>query len=220
MATVVVKVAIANPQDLTHRTYLEVLVDTGAVYSIVPGNLLHELGVEPLARKVFKTADGRSVERLLTDVTLFYNGEQGATRVIFGESNDAAVLGLHALETLGLEVDPVNQQLRPTTLFLFLAKPKSNLKVACPHCGAKLTVDTAVAAVVDHEPPPKQASVTDLVEAAKGLSEEARKREEKFLESFAAEKTRTDVLGRKFEEQLKKTKGKPVEKPLRDLDLE
>ncbi len=99
-------------------------------------------------------------------------------------------------------------------------KRQPTFQVACPHCGAKLTVDTALAVVVDHEPPPKQPTVTDLVEAAKGLSEEARKREEKFLESFAAEKTRADVLARKFEEQLKKTKDKPVEKPLREFDLE
>ncbi len=99
-------------------------------------------------------------------------------------------------------------------------KRQPAFQVACPHCGAKLTVDAKLAAVVDHEPPPKQATVTDLVEAAKGLSEEARKREEKFLESVAAEKTRADVLARKFEEQLKKTAGKPVEKPLREFDLE
>lgn len=220
MGTVVVKVDIANPLEPAHRASLEVLVDTGALYSMVPGNLLHQLGVEPLARRAFRTADGRSMERPLADVLLFYDGEQGATRVIFGEPSDVAVLGLHALETLGLEVDPVNKKLRPTTLFLYAAKAKTNLTVACPHCGSKLVVDSVLGAVLDHEPPPKQPAIADLSEAAKGLQEEARKREEKFAEEFAAQKTRSDVLAKKFEEQFKKAKDQPVSKPLRDFDLD
>lgn len=122
MGSVVVKVAIANSQDLARRTNVEVLVDTGAVYSIIPGKLLRELGVQPSVRKSFKAADSRSLERLLADITLFYNGEQGATRVIFGEPDDAPVLGLHALETLGLEVDVVTGELRPATLPLYFQR--------------------------------------------------------------------------------------------------
>lgn len=119
MGAVVVKVIVANPNVPTRRTELEALVDTGAVYSIFPGSLLREIGIPPLAHKKFRTADGRSVERSMADVLLLYNGEQGATRAVFGDENDAVVLGLHALETLGLEVDPVNRELRPATLFLF-----------------------------------------------------------------------------------------------------
>jgi hypothetical protein len=187
---------------------------------MIPATLLQELGIRPLVRKAFKTADGRAVERELGDVMLYYNGEQGPTRVIFGEPEDAAVLGLHALETLGLEVDPVNRQLRPTTLFLFFAKARQNLRLECPHCGSKLTVDATLGAVIDHEPPPKPPTIADLTEAAKGLKEEARKREEKFAEEFAAQKTRSDVLAKKFEEQFKKAKDQPVTKPLRDIDID
>ncbi|MBI4461341.1 MAG: hypothetical protein HY653_00400 [Acidobacteria bacterium] len=101
-----------------------------------------------------------------------------------------------------------------------MKKVDSSLKVACPHCGAKLVVDAKLAAVVDHEPPPKAPAISDLAEAAKGLQEEARKREEKFAEEFAAQKTRSDVLAKKFEEQFKKAKDQPVTKPLRDIDLD
>ena len=40
--------------------------------------------------------------------------------MIFGEEADATVLGVHTLETLGLEVDPGSQQLRPKTLEFFV----------------------------------------------------------------------------------------------------
>lgn len=220
MGTVVVKMLVGNPNNPARRTAVELVVDTGAVYSIIPASTLRELGVQPKARKTFRTADGRTIERVFGDASFVYDGEEGISRVIFGEENDATVLGVHALEALGLQVDPVTGELRPSTLFLFLAKAKPNLTVACPACGAKLVIDPTLAAVIDHEPPAKPPTIADLAEAAEGLKEEARKREEKFAEEFAAQKTRSDVLAKKFDEQFKKAKDQPVTKPLRDFDLE
>jgi len=60
----------------------------------------------------------------------------------------------------------------------------------------------------------------DISEAVRILQEQAQRREDKFRESWEAEKKKEDVLTRKFEEALKKAKGQPVEKPLRDFDLE
>ena len=221
MGSVVVKVEIANPRDPERRASVEVLVDTGAVYSMIPGEALRRMGVQPLVRKAFKTADGRSVERELADVLLAYDGELGVTRVIFGAPQDAAVLGLHALETLGLEVDPLNRELRPATLFLFFAgkKTKAAFEVGCPHCGAKLTVDAEMHAVLEHVPPPKKSDF-DFDQQLKGMSEAERKREELFRQQMAAEKDRSKLLERKFEESFQKRKDEPVTKPLRDIDLD
>jgi hypothetical protein len=44
--------------------------------------------------------------------------------------------------------------------------------------------------------------------------------EAKFRASVEAEKSKEDVLARKFAEGLKKAKDGPVEKPLRDFDLD
>ncbi len=92
--------------------------------------------------------------------------------------------------------------------------------VTCPCCHAKLSVDPQLAAVISHEPPPRAAPEVDLSDAARLLREEADRREAKFRESVEAEKKKEDVLTRKFEEGLKKAKGQPLEKPLRDFDLE
>ncbi|MFQ5817821.1 MAG: hypothetical protein ACE5H2_07695 [Terriglobia bacterium] len=99
-------------------------------------------------------------------------------------------------------------------------KGKPTAHLSCPHCGAKLVIDPELVVVLDHEPPPKQPTIADLAEAASGLKEQARKREEKFADEFAAQKTRSDVLARKFEEQFKKAKDQPITKPLRDFDLD
>src|SRR6202163_4778780 len=93
------------------------------------------------------------------------------------------------------------------------------VEVTCPCCQAKLTVDPELAVVLSHVPPPKAAHGVDIDDASRILEEQARKREDKFRDSWAAENKKEDVLNRKFEEALKKAKDQPVDKPLRDFDL-
>ncbi|MFQ5662378.1 MAG: hypothetical protein ACE5HL_00910 [Terriglobia bacterium] len=97
-------------------------------------------------------------------------------------------------------------------------KGSAAFEVGCPHCGAKLRVDRELGAVIDHEPPPK--SDYDFDQQLKELSEAERKREEVFRQQMAAEKDRAKLLERKFEESLKKRKGEPITKPIRDIDLD
>ncbi len=94
------------------------------------------------------------------------------------------------------------------------------VEVTCPCCKAKLTVDPQLAVVLSHKPPPKVAPDVDITDAARILQEQAQRREDKFRESWEAEKKKEDVLTRKFEEALKKAKDQPVEKPLRDFDID
>jgi hypothetical protein len=94
------------------------------------------------------------------------------------------------------------------------------IEVTCPCCHAKLNVDTELAVVLSHEAPPKVAPDVDISDSARILQEQARRREDKFLESWQAEKMKEDVLNRKFEEALKKAKDQPADRPLRDYDLE
>ncbi len=94
------------------------------------------------------------------------------------------------------------------------------VEVTCPCCQAKLTIDPQLAVVLSHEAPPKAAPDVDISDAARILEEQAQRREDKFRKSWEAEQKKEDVLSRKFEEALKKAKDQPVEKPLRDFDLE
>ncbi len=96
----------------------------------------------------------------------------------------------------------------------------SPVEVICPCCQAKLTIDPQLAVVLSHVAPPRAAPDVDITDAARILQEQAQRREEKFRQSWEAEKKKEDVLSRKFEEALKKAKDQPVEKPLRDFDLE
>ncbi len=93
------------------------------------------------------------------------------------------------------------------------------ISVACPHCGSRLSVDTGLGKVIAHEPPARAKSA-DLDRVGDLLEKQKAEREALFAQSIADEKVKTQVLDRKFEEALKKTKDQPVTRPLRDLDLD
>ncbi len=93
-------------------------------------------------------------------------------------------------------------------------------EVGCPCCGARLKVDATLGKVIAQEPPPKRAKAPDLDEATKLLQKEAARREAAFKQSAEEEKVKSQLLERKFEEALKKTKGEPVTPPLREIDLD
>ncbi len=99
-------------------------------------------------------------------------------------------------------------------------KPLEPFNVACPCCQAKLRVDPELRAVLSFEPPPEERRVKDLTEAVKGLEDEAVQRQARFEESLKAEKTKKNLLDRKFQDALRKAKDEPITKPTRDIDLD
>jgi len=102
-----------------------------------------------------------------------------------------------------------------------MAKQNSdNLRVTCPCCLAKLTVDPVFGAVLSHEAPVKAGPNVDLTDAQKILAEQNRQREDKFADSWFQETNKEDILAKKFEEAMKKAKDTPASKPIRDFDLD
>lgn len=99
-------------------------------------------------------------------------------------------------------------------------KSTPSVEVECPCCLAKLTVDRELGVVLSHVPPPKAPPSVDLDDTARLLKEHAARVEDKFRQSVEAERMKEDVLARKFADGLKKAKDAPVEKPLRDFDLD
>ncbi len=94
---------------------IEAMVDTGAGYTIVPANLLKDLGVSPIDKMGFILADGRQVEYDIGEARATIDGRSIATIVVFGEDNTSALLGAYTLEGLRLAVDPVHGRLVPLT---------------------------------------------------------------------------------------------------------
>ena len=94
-----------------------------------------------------------------------------------------------------------------------------DFEVPCPCCGARLKVDADLKAVIAHEAPKVARKFESVDDAIAGLKTHDAERDKKFAESVEAEKSKRDVLNRKFDELFEKAKTDPS-KPIRDIDLD
>ena len=70
-------------------------------------------------RRRLRTVENRVIEREIGEAVVECLGRRAATIIVLAEEGDE-VLGLHALEGLGLEVDSVAKQLREVEAILAL----------------------------------------------------------------------------------------------------
>ncbi len=107
-----VTVTIRNPAD-PDRSWEELfLVDTGATDSLVPRPHLEAIGLKPKGQRVYELADGREIKMDITTADIEFMGEIVGGTILFGEANAEPLLGVTALESVGIEVDPSNQRLK------------------------------------------------------------------------------------------------------------
>jgi clan AA aspartic protease len=86
------------------------LVDTGAVDCMVPGKHLRALGLKPRGRRVYELADGTELTLDVTVAEVEFMGERVGASVIFGPNDAEPILGVTALESVGIAVDPRSQR--------------------------------------------------------------------------------------------------------------
>ncbi len=107
-----VTVTIRNPAE-PHKTWEGLfLVDTGATDSLVPRPHLESIGLIPKGQRVYELADGSEIRMDITTADIEFMGEIVGGTVLFGEANAEPLLGVTALESVGIEVDPLNQRLK------------------------------------------------------------------------------------------------------------
>jgi len=113
------KVTLHSP-DMSTFEQIELLVDTGSTYTWVSREVLERLNVEAKTARKFKTIDGRLLQRKVGEVLIEYMNEKATRMVVFADKGDSEVLGVDALEGLGLEVDPITKQLKKAEALLAL----------------------------------------------------------------------------------------------------
>ena len=114
------KMRLYNPGDPSKALDLDLIVDTRSTYTWIKRARLNGLGLKPTGKRAFRTIEGKLVERDICEALIEYGGEKTTTIVVFAEGDDAEVLGLYALEGLGLEVDPATKELRKSEAILAL----------------------------------------------------------------------------------------------------
>ena len=94
------------------------LVDSGAVYSLVPGKILDQLEIEPYRKMSFSLADGTTLQRKVCSAYFDFEGEGGPAPVIYGEEGDEPLLGATTLGSLGLVFNPFTRSLHPMRMLM------------------------------------------------------------------------------------------------------
>ena len=90
------------------------LVDTGATFTVIPRALARTLGIKRPRRYLsMRLADGRRVRAGVDVAILRIDGREAPATILVADVAEP-LLGVEALEALGLAVDPRKQRLTPT----------------------------------------------------------------------------------------------------------
>ncbi len=112
MGIVQVTATVRNPADPDRSWDGLFLVDTGSTDSVVPSEALRSIGLVPKGRRTYELADGREETVDVTSADIEFMGDFVGTTVCFGTDGAEPILGLTALESVGIEIDPVSQRLK------------------------------------------------------------------------------------------------------------
>jgi predicted aspartyl protease len=118
MGMITADARVGNVADPDRTIDVVFTVDSGAIYSVVPVQVLRSIGIEPEERETFWLADGRKVRRDVGWALFEIQGRRAPSRVVFGRRGDACLLGMVTLEELGLSLDPLKRRLRPLRLLI------------------------------------------------------------------------------------------------------
>ena len=111
MGAIHVDVTIRNPGERSRSWAGPFLVDTGATDSVVPRRHLEGIGLEPVERMVYELADGTRVPMDVGVAQIEFLGKRIGGTAVFGDAEAEPLLGVTALESMGVVVDPSNQRL-------------------------------------------------------------------------------------------------------------
>ena len=95
------------------------LIDSGAVYSLLPEEVWRAIGLAPKREMAFALADGTTVRRAVSECHISLPQGEAHTPVVLGHPGDAEpLLGVVTLEILGLVFDPFHRTLHPMRALL------------------------------------------------------------------------------------------------------
>jgi clan AA aspartic protease len=107
-----VTTTVRNPGDPARSWEGLFLVDTGAVDCMAPAKHLHAIGIKPAGKRTYELADGTELALEVGVAQIEFMGDVVGGTIIFGPDDAEPILGVTALESVGIEVDPQNQRLK------------------------------------------------------------------------------------------------------------
>jgi predicted aspartyl protease len=115
MSAYYVNLIAINPKREEIRSVpVRVLVDTGSELSWLPIDVLANTGIQPRRKRLFRMADGRTMDRDVGFCILESEGFITNDEVVFAQPGDMHLLGVRTLEGFGVTVDPLAHRLVAT----------------------------------------------------------------------------------------------------------
>ena len=74
-------VIIAKPKNPGRAIKKRLLVDSGAVYSVIDKEVLKKLGIKPHSKRKFISANGEEIEKEIGDYFFIYKEQKGSAPV-------------------------------------------------------------------------------------------------------------------------------------------
>ena len=108
-------VRVHDPADPSRFKDVKLMIDSGALHTSIPREVLEGLGIKPIRRGRYRTFEGKEIERDVGEAVIELMQERRHVPVIFAEEKDAAVLGVTTLEIFELRVNPITRKLEPAT---------------------------------------------------------------------------------------------------------
>ena len=112
MGLIHVTVSLRAAPSARRKFQADFLVDTGATDSMAPGRKLRAAGIKPVGKTAYELADGTTKEFAFGTAVIEFMGDITAGRVIFGPDDAEPILGVTALESTGVVVNPKTHSLK------------------------------------------------------------------------------------------------------------
>ena len=111
MGLTFVELTVSPLNDPKNAVTDQFLVDSGASHTVLPERIWKSLGLEAVDTDRVRLADGRVTTRPVGFAMIRLDGHSTPTRVLLGEADDSLLLGVVALEEMGLLFDPLKRTL-------------------------------------------------------------------------------------------------------------
>jgi len=113
MSTFSVPAIVANPAGPERRLGVELVVDTGATYSLLPDEIVRHLGLATPWQRTATLASGEDMTFAMGHVLMRLGGEEMPTIFLAGPPGCQGLIGAVTLEEFALAADPVHRRLVP-----------------------------------------------------------------------------------------------------------
>lgn len=113
LGTFSVPARLSNPERPEQQITLDLLVDTGATWTLLPAEVVGRLGLVTSRQRTVTLVSGERITHPAGEVAIQLNGEEMVTLFLAGPPGSLALLGAFTLEGFGLAPDPMRKILVP-----------------------------------------------------------------------------------------------------------